>query len=708
MDKSFTSLTYKKGPSKQECSRFIAKFKSVVLVNWEVEQQKMDAQNKRKREHHMDQQNQEEHEYKRDQQNQEKYGPKNVKKEVNSKTTGEKTSDSPKPIFLAYKIKIDDEYIITIKNQGCKLKSEYPIPTKPDESPKSEQAKRRERINPESSTNKTTLSLSTSEETLRKANNKVRINESNDIEAAKHELNVKRTEETSYKATVDTAEVNEYQFVNNSDNILTQRLTLLEEQSSEFIGSIRIQPNVEISLSKTIGPKEREAKRTSKRREAKTEEIEIKRADSLTLPTDKENTKAVEDEDVNRIASSRSKNISVSYSSSLTDDNHPFRFVKQELSELLQMASMMGISSESLFRVLCNILEELNTMNPVPRTSADLQTCPFSEDSRETPSWEECEGRNDDNAVHLSDNYYIVNIEQIKSMAQITDRINRVVSTLLKCCNALKLEPIEGETAKANFQKEDIRGIPTTSENKDSTSNTEDTSKRSEESTSTMSEDLRGKEYTINVVEIAEAPFDLGTNQSTNTGSSLPSIDPLSFVTDSLRSSSDSMFSSTIPESENTFGSYAVHHLNSFGSQTSCTDLELSNVKHPTTYHKLGNLQHHTIQSDGSGMLFKRKTEHAVQRENSLPSDESEWIFKQKRSRFRASQSRGSDTINITGELLALLDNVEKLLINNCADRYEMMILLEQIFSEYARSAQKAVADLKKFIVTFNKNNSYL
>lgn len=696
MDKSFTSLTYKKGPSKQECSRFIAKFKSVVLVNWEVEQQKMDAQNKRKREQHMDQQNQE------------KYGPKNVKKEVNSKTTGEKTSDSPKPIFLAYKIKIDDEYIITIKNQGCKLKSEYPIPTKPDESPKSEQAKRRERINPESSTNKTTLSLSTSEETLRKANNKVRINESNDIEAAKHELNVKRTEETSYKATVDTAEVNEYQFVNNSDNILTQRLTLLEEQSSEFIGSIRIQPNVEISLSKTIGPKEREAKRTSKRREAKTEEIEIKRADSLTLPTDKENTKAVEAEDVNRIASSRSKNISVSYSSSLTDDNHPFRFVKQELSELLQMASMMGISSESLFRVLCNILEELNTMNPVPRTSADLQTCPFSEDSRETPSWEECEGRNDDNAVHLSDNYYIVNIEQIKSMAQITDRINRVVSTLLKCCNALKLEPIEGETAKANFQKEDIRGIPTTSENKDSTSNTEDTSKRSEESTSTMSEDLRGKEYTINVVEIAEAPFDLGTNQSTNTGSSLPSIDPLSFVTDSLRSSSDSMFSSTIPESENTFGSYAVHHLNSFGSQTSCTDLELSNVKHPTTYHKLSNLQHHTIQSNGSGMLFKRKTEHAVQRENSLPSDENEWTFKQKRSRFRASQSRGSDTINITGELLALLDNVEKLLINNCADRYEMMILLEQIFSEYARSAQKAVADLKKFIVTFNKNNSYL
>lgn len=696
MDKSFTSLTYKKGPSKQECSRFIAKFKSVVLVNWEVEQQKMDAQNKRKREQHMDQQNQE------------KYGPKNVKKEVNSKTTGEKTSDSPKPIFLAYKIKIDDEYIITIKNQGCKLKSEYPIPTKPDESPKSEQAKRRERINPESSTNKTTLSLSTSEETLRKANNKVRINESDDIEAAKHELNVKRTEETSYKATVDTAKVNEYQFVNKLDNILTQRLTLLEEQSSEFIGSIRIQPNVEISLSKTIGPKEREAKRTSKRREAKTEEIEIKRADSLTLPTDKENTKAVEDEDVNRITSSRSKNISVSYSSSLTDDNHPFRFVKQELSELLQMASMMGISSESLFRVLCNILEELNTMNPVPRTSADLQTCPFSEDSRETPSWEECEGRNDDNAVHLSDNYYIVNIEQIKSMAQITDRINRVVSTLLKCCNALKLEPIEGETAKANFQKEDIRGIPTTSENKDSTSNTEDTSKRSEESTSTMSEDLRGKEYTINVVEIAEAPFDLGTNQSTNTGSSLPSIDPLSFVTDSLRSSSDSMFSSTIPESENTFGSYAVHHLNSFGSQTSCTDLELSNVKHPTTYHKLGNLQHHTIQSDGSGMLFKRKTEHAVQRENSLPSDESEWIFKQKRSRFRASQSRGSDTINITGELLALLDNVEKLLINNCADRYEMMILLEQIFSEYARSAQKAVADLKKFIVTFNKNNSYL
>lgn len=696
MDKSFTSLTYKKGPSKQECSRFIAKFKSVVLVNWEVEQQKMDAQNKRKREQHMDQQNQE------------KYGPKNVKKEVNSKTTGEKTSDSPKPIFLAYKIKIDDEYIITIKNQGCKLKSEYPIPTKPDESPNSEQAKRRERINPESSTNKTTLSLSTSEETLLKANNKVRINESDDIEAAKHELNVKRTEKTSYKATVDTAEVNEYQFVNNSDNILTQRLTLLEEQSSEFIGSIRIQPNVEISLSKTIGPKEREAKRTSKRREAKTEEIEIKRADSLTLPTDKENTKAVEDEDVNRITSSRSKNISVSYSSSLTDDNHPFRFVKQELSELLQMASMMGISSESLFRVLCNILEELNTMNPVPRTSADLQTCPFSEDSRETPSWEECEGRNDDNAVHLSDNYYIVNIEQIKSMAQITDRINRVVSTLLKCCNALKLEPIEGETAKANFQKEDIRGIPTTSENKDSTSNTEDTSKRSEESTSTMSEDLRGKEYTINVVEIAEAPFDLGTNQSTNTGSSLPSIDPLSFVTDSLRSSSDSMFSSTIPESENTFGSYAVHHLNSFGSQTSCTDLELSNVKHPTTYHKLGNLQHHTIQSDGSGMLFKRKTEHAVRRENSLPSDESEWTFKQKRSRFRASQSRGSDTINITGELLALLDNVEKLLINNCADRYEMMILLEQIFSEYARSAQKAVADLKKFIVTFNKNNSYL
>lgn len=722
MDKSFTSLTYKKGPSRQECTRFIAKFKSVVLTNSESEQNKMDH-------------------------NQGKHEPKDENE------TSERTKhDQTKPKFIAYRIRIGDDYVITI-NEGKKSeKGKRTIiktnePTNRQQGNQTGNKKPEESVSelidstsleekppyPQTSTAKTTLAFAENanvvfRETQNKASYDEELpNESDDMKAAKlgsrvemEILNAKRTKETSKKTTFDTVE-NIRDELHDSGTKPTKILLPLQA-NSETKGIIKKHPKLNISINKVTAYSGKENQRTTKSSES-ARDIEAKEPENSNLQlTDNKNkrvlgsatvkyklsiqattnqesrksaVKASPQEDtiqkmpaiqeVYEMSSYLLKNFSPESSTSFVsvESDHPFKSVRQELNELLQVASLTGVSSESLFRILCNILEEVTT----------IQRTPIAEDSPEsTISLESL----DENVVLMSNNYYIVNIEQIKSMAEILDRINKVVSTLIKYCNAIRSDTSEQESTKEDRQDEGTSRIARTIENNSKRSsstfrenhtrgtNTITFMPRSNESTSTITEKVhrQTKKYTVNVVEIADGqPFDKGAVQSINSNDS--SVDPQSFLTDSFRSNTNSIRSSSIPGSHNTMASYQVHHLNSLGSQTSESDLEVS----------LGEC---------------KSTRHQTERETSQQSDESEKRLIRKKSRFRATHKRSNDAVNTKDELLALLDNVEKLLINNSADRYEMMILLEQIFTEYSKSAQKAVTDLGKFIVTFNKNNSYL
>lgn len=434
--------------------------------------------------------------------------------------------------------------------------------------------------------------------------------------------------------------------------------------------------------------------------------------------------------------------------------------IKKELDAWLQVDKLTRVNSDSLCQVLSQVLEEISSVNMLP---AELQDSSDSSNPRDI--------------IIQSNKYYIVNIEQIKSMAEILDRISKVIHALMKYSNPEEemICECEDNFCACGNAIGSNGNTYTNTENGQETQSKTDSNKNSEIETDSLlidnndltigndTDDQDTIEWIVNHATVTnDQRFStLGTSQSVATefgGYSTDDLDPESGPTSSVvvdqflcesAPSSDNANSSlssqaelvqtdslllkcclferlpgyseattVTPPNQNSSGSYNPY-FNSLGSQTSGTELhsEAIGSQGESCQHDYHSLGSQTSDSDIERLvrqreIYQREMSHAREsnHERELNQDRGrQRKSNRQKSRFRSlAKIKTNDSVKTTDELLALLDDVEKLLMNNCADRYEMMILLQQIFGDYAKSAQKAVTDLRKFIVTFNKNNSYL
>ncbi|KAI5696794.1 hypothetical protein M8J75_000281 [Diaphorina citri] len=837
MDKSFTSLTYKKGPSKQQCSQFIERFKSVVLMSTESERDKTESRTdelKHNEDESKGDEDRSEQEELTEAEEIEKYENKlecaldeiksedltrseedklecaldEIKSEDLTRSEEDKILDDLRTKCNVFRIKIGSDYVITINTGKNRIESihEDNVPSGFQTSEVNEEAEINESepreieyhdiepVEGEPESNGPDFVCKGGEcNACKPPSRKRRRNKS--------EGHIKYSEKRNEKETASSLEtINETsetfsksgkfnnEFLKTAKQIsrklafqcevpkseITENVTLTSKPGKVIINEI-FDPNGLVRLKKSssglihsrpgatrILPIVPETQSEINNETIGESTLSVK-LDAITKDKqaeENENSSQPEDESVCVLEIDIKEDILDTHIDG--DSKHSFRNVsikstnlsittsmKEDLDARLQADIMTDLSSDALCSILSAVLEEMAILNNKEKTQDPGTIENIRIDSVNTANG------TDDDIVVVADNYYIVNIDQLKCIGEIMNRIDQVLNKLLtyhktyvsRSKHKASTTPLQPKTTPSNDEGN-------TNMNKSSVGSVANHSIISEDRTPAPGQIMTDFSVNQKTIETINSTFDSPNTKGISNDPPEKSIDTL-VGAEFTKSSTSPRFATlltgeetpnTIP-SDGTFNTVNTHMSeylsnqgtnNNFSNQGTSNNIDTQGTPHtietllsnpdPSTpmetsllaslgsqtsdtgHESKGTTPPSNLGSDDSHKNNEGHRSKATTTSSNLASDGSHKKIDKPRSRFKTGKSskHRRDAAKLAEELLDLLTDVEKLLINNCADRYEMMILLEQIMGDYGRSARKAVADLKKFIVTFNKNNSYL